>query len=60
MESYETCESCLSGKMTRSPFAGKGERASVVLEVIHSDVYGPMTTHARAGFSCFITYINDD
>ncbi len=45
--------------MTSSPFAGKGERASVVLEVIHSHVYGPMTTHARGGFLYFITYIND-
>ena len=59
LESYETCESCLSGKMTRSPFAGKGERASAVLEVIHSHVYGPMTTYACGGFSYFITIIND-
>ena len=58
-ESYETCESCLSGKMTKSPFTGKGERASGVLDLIHSDVCGPMTTHARGGFSYFITFIDD-
>ena len=27
-ESLPTCESCLLGKMTKSPFTGKGERAS--------------------------------
>ena len=32
-ESYETCESCLSGKMTKSPFTGKGEHASAVLDL---------------------------
>ena len=58
LESYETCESCLSGKMTKSPFTGKGERASAVLEVIHSHVYGPMTTRAHEGFSYFITIIS--
>ena len=58
-ESYETCESCLSGKMTKSPFSGKGERASELLELIHSDVCGPMNTHARGSFSYFITIIDD-
>ena len=41
-ESYETCESCLSGKMIKSPFTGKGERAGGLLELIHSDVCGPI------------------
>ena len=59
LESYETCESCLSRKMTKSPFTGKGERAIALLEVIHSDVYGPMNTHARGGFSYFVTIIDD-
>ena len=35
LESYETCESCLYGKMTKSPYIGKGERASALLELIH-------------------------
>ena len=36
--SFETCESCLLGKMTKSPFAKSCERASELLELIHSDV----------------------
>jgi hypothetical protein len=27
-ESFETCESCLLGKMTKAPFTGHSERAS--------------------------------
>ena len=45
-ESYDTCESCLLGKMTK-------------LDLIHYDVCGPMSTHANGGFIYFITFIND-
>ena len=41
-ESYDTCESCLLGKMTKLPFKGKGERASEPLELIHTNVCGLM------------------
>ena len=37
-ESLPTCKSCLLGKMTKSPFTEKGERASNVLDLIHTDV----------------------
>ena len=50
-ESLPTCESCLLGKMTKSPFIGKGERASELLALVHSDVCGPMSSSARGGFS---------
>ena len=36
-----TCEACLQGKMTRSPFVGQMARAKDMLEIIHSDVCGP-------------------
>ena len=31
-ESFETCEPCLMGKMTRTPFSGSMERATDLLE----------------------------
>jgi hypothetical protein len=37
-ESYETCEGCFIGKMTKMPFSGFPERASDLLELIHTDV----------------------
>ena len=58
-ESIKTCESCLLGKMTKSSFTGKGERAKEILGLIHIDVYGPMNTAAMAGFSYFIMFTND-
>jgi transposase InsO family protein len=54
-----TCESCLTGKMTKSPFKKKGERAKDLLELIHSDVCGPMSQSARNGYRYFITFTDD-
>ena len=45
--------------MTKSPFTGRGERASDLLGLIHSDVCGPMSTPARQGFSYFVTFTDD-
>ncbi|RVW45213.1 Retrovirus-related Pol polyprotein from transposon TNT 1-94 [Vitis vinifera] len=53
------CESCLEGKMTKRPFSAKGERAKVPLEIIHTDVCGPLNVKARGGYEYFVTFIND-
>ena len=50
LESFETCESCLLGKMTKAPFAGHSERASDLLGLIHIDVCGPISSIARGGY----------
>ena len=53
-----TCEHCLVGKSSRKPF-GSGIRADVPLQVIHSDICGPMNVKKRHGTSYFITFIDD-
>ena len=58
-ESYPTCESCLLGKMTKSPFSGHGERAADLLGLVHTDVCGPMSTQDMGGFSYFINFLDD-
>ena len=58
-EQMDVCESCLLGKMTKAPFSGKGERASDLLGLIHSDVCGPINTQAKGGFQYFITFTDD-
>ena len=52
-------ESCLEGKMTKRPFNAKGNRAKDLLELVHSDVCGPMSVQARGGYEYFITFTND-
>jgi hypothetical protein len=39
-ESFDTCEPCLMEKMTKTPFTGHVERATDLLEIIHTDVHG--------------------
>ena len=58
-ESLPTCESCLLGKMTKSPFKRKSERASDVLGLIHTDVCGPMNISIRRGYNYFIMFTDD-
>ena len=40
------CEHCLAGKTTRKPFS-KAIRAEVPLQLVHSDICGPMNVRAR-------------
>nr|AAP52343.2 retrotransposon protein, putative, Ty1-copia subclass [Oryza sativa Japonica Group] len=58
-ESFETCESCLLGKITKAPFTGQSERASELLRLVHTDVCGPMSSTARGGFGYFIIFTDD-
>ncbi|KAD6795333.1 hypothetical protein E3N88_06229 [Mikania micrantha] len=58
-ETFDTCESCLSGKMTKAPFLGVGEKATELLGFIHTDVCGPFKTMTRTGKRYFITFIDD-
>ena len=53
-----TCEHCLAGKTTRLPF-GKAKIAISPLQLIHSDICGPLNVRARHGADYFITFIND-
>src|SRR5215216_6529912 len=41
-ESFDTCETCLMGKMTKTPFSETMERANDLLEIIHTNVFGQM------------------
>jgi hypothetical protein len=58
-ESFETCEVCLVGKMVKTPFNGYVKRASDLLEIIHTDVCGPMSIPVHGGFHYFITFTDD-
>ena len=46
-DEFPVCESCLEGKMIKRPFNAKGKRAQKLLELVHMDVWGPMSTQAK-------------
>ena len=45
--------------MTKTPFSETMERASDLLEIIHTDVCGPKSVEARGGYRYFLTFIDD-
>ena len=59
LESYETCESCLRSKMTKSPFNKKGQRTSDLLGLVHTDVCEPLNTSVKGCYSYFVTFTDD-
>ena len=45
--------------MTKSPFTEKGERASDVLRLIHTDVCDPINISIRDGYIYFIIFTDN-
>lgn len=54
------CEPCISGKQTREPFHARTEkRATRPLQIVHSDVCGPVTPVSWDGHEYFVTFTDD-
>ncbi|KAL0427630.1 UNVERIFIED_CONTAM: hypothetical protein Slati_2937800 [Sesamum latifolium] len=45
--------------MTKKPFVGQSAIANGLLDLVHTDVCGPLSVPARGGFSYFITFTDD-
>lgn len=54
----EFCESCVNAKITRVPFKTRTKSKSI-LEIIHSDVCGPIDPCSYDGGNYFATFIDD-
>ena len=59
LEQPPLCQNCIQGKMAKRSFTAKGVRAQGCLDLIHSDVRGPFSVHARGGYEYFITFTDD-
>ncbi|KAL6315072.1 hypothetical protein AAG906_030925 [Vitis piasezkii] len=56
----QTCESCELGKQQRQPFPqNMSKRATHKLELIHSDICGPMSTASLSNNVYFALFIDD-
>ena len=53
------CEICIKGKMTKMSFPKKSERVSEKLEIVHSDLCGPMRVESNGKARYFVTFIDD-
>jgi hypothetical protein len=57
---HHVFEACIERKHQRTSFPkGEASRASKLLELVHSDVCGPMKSTSRGGARYFVTFIDD-
>jgi hypothetical protein len=56
----DKCSHCLAGKQNRVSFKSQpSSRKSEVLQLVHSDLCGPMKTRSHSGRLYFVTFIDD-
>lgn len=58
-EDIKQCEACMKAKQTRLPFQPSDKRAGNTLDIIHSDLCGPMETPSIGKARYFLTFIDD-
>lgn len=55
----ENCENCAVGKHSRQPFKSSDKQTTNVLDLIHSDLVGPMETSSIGKAKYLLTFIDD-
>ncbi|KAK2452730.1 hypothetical protein QL285_000498 [Trifolium repens] len=59
-DNNENCVSCLTGKQQRESIPKQSKwRASKKLELVHTDICGPLTPQSNAGSRYFMTFTDD-
>ena len=53
------CDACKAGKMHSDPFPTSQSRASRPLQLVHSDVHGPVKVGTHQGYCSWVSFIDD-
>ena len=53
------CKGCAQGKNTKNPFLKSNSKEKGILDIIHSDICGPMQTTSLSGYSYYSSFIDD-
>ena len=53
------CTGCAKGKNTKKTFPSRERKAKGILEIIHSDVCGPMPSSSLSGYVYYVSFIDD-
>ena len=53
------CKGCALGKNIKKPFPSSNNRSKETLDLIHSDVCGPMPVKSLGGSLYYLTFIDD-
>jgi transposase InsO family protein len=58
-EHQELCKGCVLGKYTNTSFPSSDNRVAGILDLIHSDVCGPMSSTSLSGCFYYVIFIDD-
>ena len=58
-DSDSLCPACIAGKHSRLPFSPSVTRSSEPLQLVHTDLHGPMRTQTMSGKQYWIIFIDD-
>jgi hypothetical protein len=53
------CKGCAQGKNIKNPFPKSDSKAEGILELVHSDVCGPMPSTSLSGYVYYVSFIDD-
>ena len=53
------CKGCAQGKNTKNPFPSSNSKAKAILDIVHSDVCGPMSTTSLSGYVYYVSFLDD-
>jgi hypothetical protein len=53
------CEHCIYGKQSQVRFPSGATRENGILELVHSDVFGPVTVPSLGGSLYYVSFIDD-
>ena len=53
------CKGCVKGKNTKKTFPSSEIKEKGILEIIHSDVCGPMSSSYLSGYVYYVSFIDD-
>ena len=60
VESPENCKVCYQAKGSAEAIGkGPAKRASIPLQLVHSDIYGPLPVESPSGYRYLVTFVDD-
>ena len=59
IEQYDVCRGCAMGKYAKAPFPASDSRSAEILDLIHSDVSGRMSSPSLSGYLYYVLFIDD-
>ena len=53
------CKGCAQGKNVKKTFPSSERKAKEILEIVHSNVCGPMSSSSVSGYVYYVSFIDD-